>query len=127
MASSVRKADEAATPSTQVPPGSFSLAVTSRVSRIQGSRSSDDSGDNEGGARRRTYADVAKSPVRSVNPVPLVSIKSDAQRNLERALEEWKQRLARLGSLLNGSPSEESSSDLVNPLIKNYRIMIIVN
>lgn len=117
IVSSVPKADKEATVSTEVSSGSFSSPFTSRVSRVQTYRSSDESGDNEGGARRRTYADVAKSPVRSVNPVPPVSIKSDAQRNLERALEEWKQRLARLNSLLNGSASEEFSSHPSNEIV----------
>ena len=89
----------------------FSFAPPVRPSR------STDHSDSDGGARRRTYADVTKSPVRKVTPVPPVSIKSDAQRNLELALEEWKQRLARLSSLLNGSAPEEFSSDLANDIV----------
>lgn len=125
VTSSVPKADEVPTASREAlsSRGSFSLPIAPRVSRVQASRSADDSSENEGGARRRTYADVAKSPVRTVNPVPPVSIKSDAQRNLERALEEWKQRLARLSSLLNRSTSEEFSSDPSNEIVNPSAIL----
>ena len=73
---------------------------------------------------RRTYAEVARSPVRqlptkaasvpSLQPVP--SVRSDTQRQLELALEEWKHRLDRLEILVQ-SPAEVDPNDLVRKLL----------
>ena len=73
---------------------------------------------------RRTYAEVARSPVRqlptkaasvpSLQPVP--SARSDTQRQLELALEEWKHRLDRLETLVQ-SPAEVDPNDLVRKLL----------
>lgn len=76
------------------------------------------------GARQRTYADVAKSPSKSGSPVrspppPPVSIKSDTQRHLELALQEWRQRLARLDHMIKTSNLSEPSVDAANEIVKS--------
>jgi hypothetical protein len=73
------------------------------------------------GAKQRTYADVAKTavispPVQRATPPP-VSIKSDTQRHLELALDEWRQRLARLDHLIKTSISTEPSIDAANEIV----------
>lgn len=73
------------------------------------------------GAKQRTYADVTKSPAMPsptrATPPP-VSIKSDTQRHLELALDEWRQRLARLDHLIKTSignqPSPNAANEIVN-------------
>ncbi len=81
------------------------------------------------GARQRTYADVAKSatpsPIRSPPPPP-VSIKSDTQRNLELALQEWKQRLARLDHLIKTTNLSEPSVDTANEIVSSIFIFKLI-
>lgn len=72
------------------------------------------------GAKPRTYADVAKTPAMlspTRTPPPPVSIKSDTQRHLELALDEWRQRLARLDHLIKTSISTEPSPDAANEIV----------
>ena len=73
-----------------------------------------------GGARQRTYADVAKTPAKSVILPPPVVLKSDTQRHLELALEEWRQRLSRLDSLINEYASTEHSTDPANEIVSQF-------
>lgn len=72
------------------------------------------------GAKQRTYAEVAKTAVVSStkrSTPPPVSIKSDTQRHLELALDEWRQRLARLDHLIKTSISTEPSTDAANEIV----------
>jgi hypothetical protein len=73
------------------------------------------------GAKQRTYADVAKtavisSPSQRSTPPP-VSVKSDQQRHLELALDEWRQRLARPDHSIKTSISTEPSTDAANEIV----------
>ena len=74
------------------------------------------------GAKSRTYADVAKSPSKAGSPVrspppPPVSVKSDTQRQLELALTEWRQRLARLDHLIKTSNLDDAPVDAANDIV----------
>lgn len=73
------------------------------------------------GAKQRTYADVTKTPVMSSSPIrsipPQVSIRTDAERHLELALDEWRQRLARLDHLIKTTISTEPSPDAANGIV----------
>ena len=82
----------------------------------------------EAGAKRRSYADVAKSParesppssVRSTPPPPPVSVKSDTQRHLELAIDEWRQRLIRLERLIKATAGSEPSADVANNIVMHH-------
>jgi len=65
--------------------------------------------DSTASPTRRTYAEVARSPVRQLHP-PVASTRSDTQRQLELAKDEWKERLARLDKLV-----QSTSKDNVDP------------
>lgn len=82
------------------------------------------------GAKQRTYADVAKTPVMS-SPVrsnpPLVSIKTDSERHLELALDEWRQRLARLDHLIKTTIGNEPSPDAANAIVNISSFVSVVN
>ncbi len=72
------------------------------------------------GAKQRTYADVTKTPTMPSSPsrlTPTVSIKSDTQRHLELALDEWRQRLARLDHLIKTTIGTEPSPDAANEIV----------
>lgn len=74
------------------------------------------------GAKQRTYADVTKTPVMpspSRATPPPVSIKSDTQRHLELALDEWRQRLARLDHLIKTSIGNQPSPNAANEIVKH--------
>ena len=63
-------------------------------------------------SRQRTYAEVAKLTPKSPgapSPRPVASVKSDTQRQLELAVEEWRQRLARLERAIQTSGSESTA------------------
>lgn len=89
-------------------------------SKVPPSRPIEETCEEATGAKQRTYADVAKTAVTSstqrATPPP-VSIKSDTQRHLELALEEWRQRLARLDHLIKTSISTEPSTDAANEIV----------
>lgn len=77
------------------------------------------------GARRRTYADVTKTPVKGSpsssvrsTPPPPVSVKSDSQRHLELAIDEWRQRLVRLDRLIKATAGSEPSADVANNIVR---------
>ena len=75
------------------------------------------------GAKQRTYADVTKTPSVPSSPtrtIPTVSIKSDTQRHLELALDEWRQRLARLDHLIKTTVGTEPSPDAANEIVINF-------
>ena len=66
--------------------------------------------------QRRTYADVARTPAQILVNKELgkssgVSVKSDAERQLELALGEWKQRLSRLDDMVITSEPSEVTAD----------------
>lgn len=88
---------------------------------------------SETGARARSYADVAKSPARESppssvrsTPPPPVSVKSDTQRHLELALDEWRQRLVRLDRLIKATAGSEPSADVANNIVR-FRVSFIIN
>jgi hypothetical protein len=71
--------------------------------------------------KQRTYAYVAKtavvsSPYQRSTPPPF-SVKSDTQRHLELALDEWRQILARLDHSMKTSISTEPSTDAANEMV----------
>ena len=80
--------------------------------------------------KQRTYADAAKiemtprtsSPIKGTSP-PLVTVKSDTQRHLELALDEWRQRLARLDHLIKTSISTEPSPEAANEIVSFFLLI----
>jgi hypothetical protein len=117
---------------TATSPSRVSLARTVEEPRLAAARTStsplkvppsrpiEETCEEATGAKQRTYADVAKTAVTSStqrSTPPPVSIKSDTQRHLELALEEWRQRLARLDHLIKTSISTEPSTDAANEIV----------
>jgi hypothetical protein len=102
---------------------SFSVetARTASPSKVPPSKSIEETQVAATGVKQRTYADVAKtavvsSPYQRSTPPP-VSVKSDTQRHLELALDEWRQILARLDHSMKTSISTEPSTDAANEMV----------